>query len=98
MQDGRYYRLSNPFQEEYGAWLVVDADQSHALLSVVMLNIHGNMPVIYVKLEGLDGSRKYRDQDIGTIYDGDALMAYDLPISLKSGDYQAYQMRLEAVE
>lgn len=98
LQNGCYYRLSNPFQEEIGAWMVVDADKSHALLSVVMLNIHGNMPVIYVKPEGLDESRKYRDQDTGTIYDGDALMAYGLPISLKSGDYQAYQMLLKAVE
>ncbi|MDE6568992.1 MAG: alpha-galactosidase, partial [Lachnospiraceae bacterium] len=98
LQNGRYYRLSDPFQEEMGAWMVVDADRNHALLSVVMLNIHGNMPVIYVKPEGLDESRKYRDQDTGTIYDGDALMAYGLPISLKSGDYQAYQMLLEAVE
>lgn len=98
LQHGRYYRLSNPFQEELGAWMVVDSDRNCALLSVVMLNIHGNMPVIYVKPEGLDGRRKYRDQDTGIIYAGDALMAYGLPISLKPGDYQSYQMLFEAVE
>lgn len=98
LQNGRYYRLSNPFQEEYGAWMVVDAGRCHALLSVVILNIHGNMPVIYVKPDGLDENRRYRDCETGQIYAGDALMAYGLPISLESGDYQAYQILLEAVD
>ena len=98
LQNGRYYRLSDPFQEEYGAWIVVDADSSRALLSVVVLNIHGNMPVIYVKLDGLDQNHRYQDQETGKIYSGDALMAYGLPIPLELGNYQAYQMLLESVE
>lgn len=98
LQNGRYYRLSDPMQEEYAAWMVVDADKSQALLSVVVLNIHGNMPVLYVKIDGLDEKREYRDRMTGTIYNGDALMAYGLPVSLQSGDYQAYQVFLEAAE
>ena len=97
VQNGAYYRLSNPFVEEYGAWMVVDAEKRNALLSVVMLNIHGNMPVIYVKLDGLDAARKYRDSVTGKVYAGEALMAYGLPIPLKLGDYQAYQILFEAV-
>lgn len=98
VQNGAYYRLSNPFVEEYGAWMVVDAEKRNALLSVVILNIHGNMPVIYVKLDGLDAAKKYRDSVTGKVYAGEALMAYGLPIPLKLGDYQAYQILFETVE
>ena len=95
---GEYYRLSSPFAEEYGAWMVVDGERQNALLNVVMLNIHGNMPVIYVRLDGLEASGRYRDSMTGKIYHGDALMAYGLPIPLKGGDYQAYQILFERVE
>lgn len=95
---GEHYRLSNPFEEEYGAWMVVDKEKRRVLLNVVMLNIHGNMPVIYVKLDGLAPEGIYRDCGSGKTYVGDALMSYGLPLPLKLGDYQAYQMFFERVE
>ena len=98
IQRGDYYRISNPYEEEYGAWMVVDQDQGSALLSVVLLNIHGNMPVLYVRLEGLDGEREYRDADTGKVYFGAALMEAGMPIPLGLGDYQAFQIMFEAVE
>lgn len=98
LQNGTYYRLSNPFTDEYGAWMVVDAQKQTALVSMVVLNIHANMPVIYVKPSGLDGNLKYKDSASGKIYAGEALMAYGLPIPLRFGDYQAYQVLFEAVE
>lgn len=98
IQNGTYYRLSNPFTDEYGAWMVVDTKTRNALLSVVMLNIHANMPVIYMKLTGLDADARYRDSATGKIYAGEALMACGLPIAQRFGDYQAYQILLEAVE
>lgn len=97
IQNGTYYRLSNPFVEEYGAWMVVDEEQRNALLSIVVLNIHGNMPVIYVKPEGLDAAAQYRDSDTGKVYVGEALMAYGFPIPLEMGDYKAYQILFERV-
>ena len=90
--NGRYYRLSNPFMEECGAWMVVDARKECALLSVVVLEIHGNMPVIYVKLQGLEEEGEYQDEETGKRYSGAALMAYGMPIALKFGEYQAYQI------
>ncbi len=98
LQNGRYYRLSNPFEEEYGAWMVVDREQRTALLSVVILNMHGNMPVIYIKPDGLNRNLKYRNHETGAVYDGDALMSYGLPLSLELGDYRAYQILFEAVD
>ena len=43
IQKGCYYRLSDPFADETGAWAFVAQDRSEALLNVVMLEIHGNM-------------------------------------------------------
>ena len=78
--------------------MVVDQDKSNALLSVVLLNIHGNMPVIYVRLDGLDEEREYRDADTGKVYSGAALMEAGMPIPLGLGDYQAFQILFEVVE
>lgn len=88
---GDYYRLSNPFQDEYGAWIVVDSGKESALLSVVMLETHGNMPVTYVKLTGLQPEYVYQDRDTGMQYTGLTLMESGLPVSLRMGEYQAYQ-------
>ena len=57
IQKGRYYRLTNPFVDEAGAWEVVSEDGKEALLNVVMLEKHGNMTVKYVQLCGLDEMR-----------------------------------------
>lgn len=98
LQSGDYYRLSNPFADEFGAWLVVDADRRKAVLSVVVLNMHGSMPVIYVKLDGLDKTKEYRDTESQKVYSGAALMSCGLPVTLHLGDYQAYQIQFEAIE
>lgn len=52
--------------------MVVNEERSSALLSVVLLNIHGNMPVIYLRLDGLDEEREYRDAASGKVYSGGA--------------------------
>lgn len=98
IQQGDYYRISNPYEDEYGAWMVVDQEKNSALLSVVLLNIHGNMPVIYVRLDGLDREREYRDADTGKVYSGAALMEAGMPIPLRLGDYQARQILFEVLE
>ena len=36
VREGNYYRLSNPFQDEYAAWLFVSEDEKRALLNVEM--------------------------------------------------------------
>ena len=51
VQNGLYYRLSNPFAEEIGAWEFVSEDGKEVLVNVVMLEIHGNMTVNYVKMK-----------------------------------------------
>ncbi len=98
IQSGDYYRLSNPMKEEYGAWMVVDPKKEKALFCMVMLDIHGNQPVAYVRLLGLAPDKDYKDASSGKVYSGAALMASGLPVALGLGDYQSYQMVFEAVE
>ena len=43
IQNGDYYRLSNPQKDEIGAWAFVSQDKDEVLVNVVMLKIHGNI-------------------------------------------------------
>ena len=74
VQNGLYYRLSNPFAEEIGAWEFVSEDGKEVLVNVVMLEIHGNMTVNYVKMKGLCAGQFYKDSNTGKIYPAEALM------------------------
>ena len=91
---GRYYRLSDPFTAAYTAWMFVSKDGSRALLSVVMLEMHGNMTVSYVKLKGLDAASVYRDMESGRRYYGADLMEAGLPMPVELKAYPAYQIEL----
>lgn len=80
IQNGSYYRLSDPYEAAYGAWLFVAQNQEEALLNVVMLEIHGNMTVSYVKLKGLVPEAVYEviaaDAEAGCIEGSDRLQAF----------------------
>lgn len=98
IQTGLYYRLSDPAREEYVAWAFVSEDQKEVLLNVVLQEIHGNMTVNYVKLQGLKCSAIYRDTETGKIYNGAALMEAGIPMPVEMGEFKAYQMHLAAEE
>ena len=98
IQTGLYYRLSDPAREEYAAWAFVSEDQKEVLLNVVLQEIHGNMTVNYVKLQGLKCSAIYRDTETGKSYNGAALMEAGIPMPVEMGEFKAYQMHLSAEE
>ena len=98
IQTGLYYRLSDPAMEEYAAWAFVSEDQKEVLLNVVLQEIHGNMTVNYVKLQGLKCSAIYRDTETGKSYNGAALMEAGIPMPVEMGEFKAYQMHLSAEE
>lgn len=91
---GRYYRLSNPYSETNAAWMFVSEKKDRALVSVVMLETHGNMPVSYVKMRGLDAGAVYRDAERGSCYYGADLMEAGLPLPVEQKEYPAYQIEL----
>lgn len=91
IRTGDYYRLSNPFQDAYAAWMHVSEDKSQVLLHVVMLEIHGNMTVSYVRLRGLMPDAVYEELKSGCSYYGSALMKAGIPMPVELGENQAYQ-------
>lgn len=98
IQQGDYYRLSNPQKDELGAWEFVSEDREEALLSVVMLKQHGNMTVNYVKMRGLIPDAYYQIDGEEQIYSGAALMQAGIPLPIESGEYLAYQRHIRRVE
>ena len=95
IQQGLYYRLTNPFEQETGAWEFVSNDRSQVLVNAVILQIHGNMTVNYVRLKGLEAHCMYREQESGKLYASDALMETGILLPVQTGEYQAYQMYFE---
>ncbi len=86
--------VTNPFEDETGAWEFVLEDRSEVLLNIVMLEMHGNMTASYVRLQGLDENAVYQDQESGKIYSGAALMDAGIPILASMSEYQAMQIYL----
>jgi len=98
IQTGEYYRLSDVYQQEYAAWIFVSEDRKQALLNIVMLEIHGNMTVNYVRLKGLQKDAIYEDAVSKQCYSGAALMNAGLPVPVEMGEYLAYQIELNQIE
>lgn len=98
IQNGLYYRLNDPTVEEVGAWEFVSEDRSEALFNAVVLHVHGNMTVNYVRLKGLKEGCMYKEESSGNVYAADALMEAGIPLPVKMGDYQAYQMHFMEVK
>ena len=74
--------------------MFVSEDMERALVNVVMLEIHGNMTVNYVKLNCLEASALYEDIAAGQWYHGNALMEAGVPMPVEMGEYLAYQIEL----
>ena len=96
IQDGDYYRLSDPFQNgPYTAWEHVSADKRQALVSIVTGPSRAASPFLTLPLKGLDPALRYRINGEGRCL-GAALMQVGWPLPLIFGDYQAIQLYLEA--
>ena len=92
IQNGLYYRLTDPSVLEVGAWEFIAEDAAEVLVSAMMLNMHGNMTVNYVRLKGLEEGAMYRDTKSQKVYAAEALMESGILLPIELGEYQAYQM------
>ena len=98
--NGKYYRLSDPFHDDVAAWLFVSRDKKEALLNIVNLEVHGNRPVTYVKLNGLQAGAMYRDDASEKEYPADVLMQTGMPVLIglpsvpADREYQSIQILL----
>lgn len=91
ISNGDYYRLSNPYQDSLAAWMFISKDRRTVLLHVVLLEIHGNMTVSYVKLRGLLPEASYEEKTSKKCYQGSALMQAGIPLPVEMKEYPAYQ-------
>ena len=91
ISNGDYYRLSNPYQDSLAAWMFVSKDRRSVLLHVVLLEIHGNMTVSYVKLKGLLPEAYYEEKTDKKCYQGSTLMQAGIPLPVEMKEYPAYQ-------
>ena len=98
IHDGLYYRLTSPFDSPVAAWASVSEDQKEVLLNAVQLEIHGNMPVTYVRLQGLRPGAIYENIVTGDRYASDALMDTGMPIPVEYREYYSYRYRLRLCE
>lgn len=61
IQKGRYYRLTDDERENYYiSWQFASENKDEALLNLVMVNVHANPVVPYVRLKGLDKDALYK--------------------------------------
>jgi alpha-galactosidase len=97
IREGDYYRLSNPFQDNFAAWMVVSDDRSKALVSVIRLTAEANPPAAYVTLKGMEEDDFYREKTTGKVYPGAALMEAGILLPAAVSEYEAYQIELERV-
>lgn len=95
--EGDYYRLSNPFQDNFAAWMVVSDDRSKALVSVIRLTAEANPSAAYVTLKGMEEDAFYREKTTGKVYPGAALMEAGILLPAAVSEYEAYQIALERV-
>ena len=96
IQNGDYYRLSDPFQNgPYTAWEHVSPDRREALVSLVTGTVHAAAPLLTLHFKGLDPELCYQVNGEGN-WTGDALMKAGWPLPIPSGDYQAFQFYLKA--
>ncbi len=92
IMQGLYYRLTDPYTQEVGAWEFVSEDQSEALVNAVMLEVHGNMTQNYLRLKGLQEGCMYQEEASQKVYPANALMESGIPLPVEFGEYHAYQM------
>lgn len=96
IQQGDYYRLSDPFTAPYTAWEQVSPDKTEALVSLVYSPLQANAPFRTLRLKGLDPNAVYQINGEEEGWPGDVLMAAGYPLPLFMGDYQSIQLYLKA--
>lgn len=97
IQDGLYYRLTDPFTDErYCAWEFAEADGRTALVNVVNTRTSPNPSTVYIRLKGLIGSALYRINGSQEQYPGSALMSGGIALPVPAVEYESWQFFLTA--
>ncbi|POP34996.1 alpha-galactosidase [Lactonifactor longoviformis] len=95
VMQGSFYRLSSPFEDNDGAWMLVSEDKKEALVGYYRMSGVPNGPWKRLCLIGLDKDRKYTiNKNKEGLYGGDELMNAGMVIKNSSlcacgGDYSS---------
>ena len=91
INEGTYWRLSDPIHDEIAAWMSVSKEQDRALVSVVRLMAEANQAAVYVRLRGLKPEAVYLEEYSEKQYSGAALMHTGIVLPFFTHEYEAYQ-------
>lgn len=90
IQDGRYYRLTDPEHNDgCHAWEFAAKDGSQALVCAVALQIHPNGSARILKVKGLKADAVYEMN--GTQYVGAVLMEAGIPMPKARTEYESFR-------
>ncbi len=95
IQQGRYYRLTNPAERRiFAAWEYAADDLSEAIVGIVCVSTQYNQPPEYIRLRGLDAKGRYYCEQTGLSYSGAALMKGGISVpEFRKGEYSSCLMR-----
>lgn len=96
--DGKYYRLSNPFEDKMAAWSWVSGDKKQALVHGVVFRAVPNSLRRRLRLSGLNEKARYQAEGSDEIYTGAALMDGGILLPRMMGDDVAFEVYLTLVE
>lgn len=94
---GKYYRLTNPTEENFALWEYVSEDKTEILLQGMQFRAEPNFLRHRIKLRGLDESKNYRVSENDVVYSGKALMSGGILLPAATGDNFAYEIFIEEV-
>lgn len=95
---GKYYRLSDPFKDNYAIWSFVSSDRSEVLVHGVVFFAVPNMKKSVIKLKGLDPCGYYKLEMEDKEYSGAALMNGGIFMPKACGDYIPVEIYLKRKE
>ncbi len=88
IREGDYYRLASVADNGYyDSWMIVEKDQSRALLFYVQVMARANAKSRFIRLAGLDAGKHYVVE--GKTYVGSTLMNAGVRISSEFGDFKS---------
>ena len=97
IDDGDYYSLINPFENNFVSWMVVDKEKNAA--TVLFMNYrHINWRARFVTLKGLDPDKNYLNNLDNKVYKGDFYMNVGLNLSFGMTNFTPMVITLKAVK
>lgn len=97
IHQGDFYRLADPFQENFAAWMFVDAARTRFVLTYIQTLAEPNGNPHRILLDGLNPSVLYHEETTGIKAHGDTLMNAGLWIPVQTGDFRSVLYRFSAV-